>query len=97
MSMKYTEVMSCGTFLLADKPEGFDEQGFVDGKHLVLYSGMADLKEKVFYYLKHAEEREWIAETGMKFVHSRHTNYLRVKYLTYVIDGYIDRESSNNR
>ena len=89
MSMKYTEAMACGTFVLADAPEGFTEQGFVDGEHLVLYDGIQDLKEKVFYYLDHDHEgeRERIAESGMKFVQSRHTNRLRVKYLSHVIES----------
>jgi len=69
--------------------KGFDEQGFVDGEHLVLYDGIQDLKEKVFYYLDydHEAERERIAASGMKFVQSRHTNRLRVKYLSHIIES----------
>ena len=36
LSMKYTEVMACGTFMLADEPEDLNLLGFEDGKHLVI-------------------------------------------------------------
>jgi len=82
LSMKYTEAMACGALLLADKPDGLDEQGYIDGKHLVLYDGMKDLKDKVFYYLSHNTEREAIANEGMKLTTERHSNVLRVKEMT---------------
>ena len=47
LSMRYTETLACGGFLLADKPEDLEFVGFVDGKHLVIYDTMQDLKDKV--------------------------------------------------
>jgi spore maturation protein CgeB len=78
-NMKFTEFTSCGTFVLADKPQDFDELGFKDGEHLVLYKDISDLKDKIKYYLKHDEEREEIAINGMNFVRKKHNNVIRVK------------------
>jgi len=78
LSMRYTEVLSCGGFLLADKPEDFDRFGYIDGKHLVLYKDINDLRDKIQYYLKHDSEREHIARQGMKFVRKYHSCKRRV-------------------
>jgi spore maturation protein CgeB len=80
-NMKFTEFTSCGSFVLCDKPADFDQLGFKDGYHLVLYSGMRDLEEKIRYYLKNEKEREIIAKNGMKFVRRNHNNTIRAKFL----------------
>ena len=73
LTMKYSEVMACGTLFLTDKPRDFEKAGFVDGKHLVLYEDLKDLKDKIRYYLEHAEERDQIAKQGMEFVRENHS------------------------
>jgi spore maturation protein CgeB len=78
-NMKFTEFTSCGTFVLTDKPADFDELGFKNGEHLILYKNLDDLKDKVKYYLKHEKEREEIAANGMNFVHNYHNNGIRVE------------------
>ena len=85
LSIKYYEVMSCGSFLLADEPEDLKELGFVDGKHLVIYKGMDDLKNKILYYLSHEKERELISLEGMNFVRENHNNSIRVQQMTKII------------
>lgn len=85
LSMKYTETLACRTLLLADKPEGFDELGFEDRKHLVLYSGLDDLFDKVRYFLKHDQERNQIAKQGMEFVIKHHSNKIRIKQLNSIL------------
>jgi len=84
-NMKFTEFTSCGTFVLADKPQDFDELGFKDGEHLVLYKDISDLKDKIKYYLNHDEEREEIAINGMNFVRKNHNNVVRVNQFTNII------------
>jgi hypothetical protein len=76
-NMKFTEFTSCGTFVLSDRPEDFDELGFVDGKHMVLYEGHDDLIDKARYFLKNDKEREEIARNGMGFVRKNHSNKMR--------------------
>ena len=85
LSMKYTEAMACGAFVLADEPEDLDIQGFKRDKHLVLYKGMDDLKDKIRYYLKNNQERNEIAKSGMEFVRKNHSCSTRVKQFTKII------------
>jgi len=85
VSMKYTEVLSCGTFFLSDKPTEFAEHGYTDNKHLVIYNDMKDLKNKINYFLEHVNEREQIAEEGMKFVRENYSNKKIIEYFTKII------------
>lgn len=85
LSMKYTEAMAIGTFVLADEPEDFTRQGFENGKHLVLYKGLDDLKEKIEYYLLYEDEREEIAKNGMNFVRKKHSCERRVKQFIKIV------------
>ena len=79
LSMKFTEVLACGTLLITEEPEDMQAAGFKNGKHFVVFKGLVDLKKKINYYLKHEKERKKIALKGMKFVHSNHNNDIRVK------------------
>jgi len=85
LSMRYTETLACGGFLLADRPKDLDKLGFVDGKHLVLYKNLKDLKSKIKYYLNHGKEREEIAKNGMNYVRANHSCERRVKEMTDII------------
>jgi spore maturation protein CgeB len=85
LSMKYTEAMACGTFVLADEPEDLNIQGFKNNEHLILYSDLNDLKQKINYYLKNDEERKRISKNGMKFVHKNHSCFKRVQQFTDII------------
>ena len=85
LNIKYYESMSCGTMILADKPEDLNDVGFVDGKHLVIYKDLNDLKEKIKFYLSHNKEREEISKTGMEFVRENHNNSIRVQQFTKII------------
>jgi len=85
-NMKFTEFTSCGTFVLSDKPADFDELGFKDGEHLVIYKDLKDLKNKLLYYLKHNKEREKIAKQGMNFTRKYHNNILRVQQFTKTME-----------
>lgn len=87
LSLRYTETLSCGGFLLADKPDDFDLLGFKEGEHLVIYNNLEDLKKKVIYYLdeKNEKERQQIATQGMNFVRKNHSCKKRVKQMTEII------------
>jgi len=85
LSRKYTEVMACGSFLLADKPEDLKEFGYIDGKHLVIYNGLNDLRKKILYYLEQEHEREWIANNGMEFVRKHYNNKVMVDKFTDLV------------
>lgn len=85
LNMKFTEVLACGTLLFADRPEDLDDLGLKDGEHLIIYNGWKNLKSKIRYYLSHESEREQIAENGMKFVRENHSNDVRIKEMTDII------------
>jgi len=85
LTMKFSEVLGCGTFFLTDKPRDFEKEGFIDGKHLVLYENLKDLEDKIKYYLEHDVERERIAKQGMEFVRENHSCAVRVKQFTEIV------------
>jgi spore maturation protein CgeB len=85
LSMKYTEAMACGTFVLADEPEDLNIQGFKNKEHLILYNDLKDLKSKIKYYLNNDEERKRISNNGMNFVRDNHSCSKRVKEFTEII------------
>lgn len=85
LSIKYYEVLSCGSFLLADEPEDLLELGFIPNKHLVLYKNLDDLKEKIYFYLSHGKILRTISNQGMEFVIQNHNNNIRVKQFTEII------------
>jgi len=86
LSMRYTETLACGGFLLADKPADLEVQGFENKVHLVLYDGLKDLKKKVRYYLQHDDERSIIEKAGMDFVRKNHSCQTRVKEMVKYIN-----------
>jgi spore maturation protein CgeB len=88
-NMKFTEFTSCGSFVLSDRPADFTELGFKNEEHLVLYNGLKDLKDKIKYFLKHNKEREAIAKNGMDFTRKNHSNVLRVKQFTRIVEDMI--------
>jgi spore maturation protein CgeB len=79
-SPKLFEAMACKSFVLTDRQK--DVQAlFKDKEHLVYFKDIADLREKMDYYLKHDDERMRIAEAGYKEVIARHTFQDRMKFL----------------
>lgn len=86
-NFKFTEVPACGTFLLTDKSRDFNNLGFIDGQHMVLYDGPKELEEKINYYLENENEREVIAAKGMHFVRECHSFKARVESMTTVLEA----------
>ena len=70
-NMRLFESAGLGVFQLVDDRPGVHEW-FEDGEHLVTFSDIKDLQEKVRYYLTHDEERERIAAAGRAHVLARH-------------------------
>lgn len=86
LSIKYVEILSCGGFLLADKPEDFDELGYIHNRHLAIYDDLQDLSDKIRFYLKHEDLRNSISQQGIEFVRTNHSNEVRVKEMTKIIN-----------
>ncbi|MCP5003162.1 MAG: glycosyltransferase [Planctomycetes bacterium] len=74
LNMRVFEVLASGSMLLTDesKESGLTEL-FQEKKDLVIYRHEEELFELAYYYLKHGEEREKIAEEGRKNVMKEHT------------------------
>jgi len=85
LSARYTETLACGTLLLADRPDDLAKLGFVNGKHLVIYTTLKHLKSKIKYYLRNEKEREKIAQAGEDFVRENHSCEKRVQEMMKVI------------
>lgn len=71
-SPKLFEALACKSFVLVDKQKDVRTL-FEDKKHLVFFEDEKDLREKIGYYLEHADERERIACCGYQEVLQRHT------------------------
>ncbi len=76
--LRVWDVLGSGGFLLtnyqAEIPYFFEE-----GKDLVCFDGVNDLKEKVGYYLTHEEERCAIARSGYQKVRTTHSYIERIR------------------
>ncbi len=66
------EVPGCGGFLLTGRVEGL-EQYYDIGLEIVCYDNIADLQDKIAYYLRHENERAAIARAGYARTLREHT------------------------
>lgn len=82
------ETTGCGTMLLTNYTPGL-EKLFDIGKEIVVYNNLADLDDKVKYYLENEEERESIAKAGYERSKKDHTYYQRSKTLVDIIKNKI--------
>lgn len=83
--LRIWDVLGSGGFLLtnyqAELPYYFEE-----GKDLVCFDGIEDLREKVGYYLAHEEERREIARNGYRKVKEKHSYVERICMLLSKIE-----------
>jgi len=78
LSPKIFEALACESFVLVDKQKDVFNL-FDDGKHLVSFDNIEELKEKVTYYLERPDERQRIAAMGYEEVHNKHTYVHRMR------------------
>ncbi len=78
------EILGCGGFQLIDR-RSYLEGVFEDGKDLVVFDSVSDLRKKIRYYLDHEDERNAIAEHGYATVRKLHTYEQRVSEMMSVI------------
>ncbi len=85
---RYFEVLGSGTtMLLCNRPpagEWVYDGLFEDGKHVVMFDSVADMRDKVNYYLLHEEERQRIVRDAHALVLSRHTWDARARFVSKV-------------
>ncbi len=80
------EAAGIGAFQLVDWRPGL-RQLFEDGKEIVSFSDIEDLKHKIDYYLIHEEERYIIARAGKVRAHRDHTYSKRLLLLLDTLAG----------
>ena len=79
-SPKVFEALACRAFVLVDdQPDVF--RLFENGKHLVKFTSMDELKRLVRFYLDRPAERDRLADDGYKAVRSGHTYLHRIREL----------------
>jgi spore maturation protein CgeB len=80
------EIAAAGGFQLVTHRPGLEEL-FDDGRELVSYEGLHDLREKIRYYLVHNQLREQIARAGQERALAQHTYALRLQLLLDTVNG----------
>jgi len=83
-STKLFEIPACRGFQIVDRKKAITDI-FEDGKHLVIFSGIPELKEKIKYYLAHPAERDRIVKEGHSEVLSKHTYRHRMEEMLSII------------
>ena len=71
--------------MITDRPKNGLENIFIDKKHLVYYDSLADLKNKIDYYLTHTKEREKIAKAGNELVNKEYTWEVQTKKMIQIL------------
>lgn len=86
--LKFLEVMSCGTLLMADHPIDTGFMHLVPGWNYVEVSE-SNFVEKVGYYMAHDEEARQIGMNGRETVLKYHTHDIRAKEVVETISKYL--------
>jgi len=85
VSFKCFEAMACGTLLLTHWVPGMVTYGLIAGKHFAAFNGPEDIEEKIYYWLKHEEQRQKLAEAGRRYTLRNFTNQKIIKYFMKII------------
>ena len=86
---RHFEINACGAFQLSYYVKGL-EHCFQPEKEIKLYNSPRDLVNKIRYYLKHEDEREFIARCGLKRTledHSMQKRFLQIFKTVAVRNG----------
>ncbi len=78
ISLRVWDILSAGGFLLTDYRPEYDGL-LVNGRDMVIYENLTDLKQKVKYYLSHEEERLQIAKNGFEAIFQNHNYNNRIE------------------
>lgn len=86
VNVRSFEAAGAGAFQMVDWRPGLN-QLFEDGKELISFKGIADLRKKIDFWLPREAERRAIAEAGMKRAYAEHTYELRLNLLLDTLAG----------
>ena len=89
IGLRFYEVMAVKSLLLCNRSPVYDGL-FEDGRHCVMFEpDLSDFDDKLFYYLKHENERQAIVECAYRHVRENHTWDKRVEQFTEVVEEHI--------
>lgn len=88
--LKYFEVLSSRTLLLANSCPELEELGFIPNVHFVEVSER-NFYEKYVYYLNNELERNQIATQGYNFIREHHSTQIRAQQLVNYITDFLQR------
>jgi len=83
-SPKVYEALVCGQFVLCDDQKDVKTL-FQEGEHIGIFKSIADLKEKIQYYLDHPIERIAIGKAGKEEAVRHHTYRHRIRKIIDVM------------
>ena len=86
VNVRTFEAAGAGAFQMVDWRPGLG-QLFEDGKELIAFRSMVDLKQKIDLWLPREGERHEIAAAGMRRAHREHTYRLRLSLLLDTLGG----------
>lgn len=84
--LRALDIMGAGGFLLSNYQPELAEF-FENGTDMVMYESEGDLMTKIDYYLNHEEERNTIAQNGMRKVREEFSYEKRIKEMFELIGG----------
>jgi spore maturation protein CgeB len=80
------EAAGVGAFQVVDWRPGL-RQLFDEGKELICFRSISDLKQKIAYWLPRDDERRSIADAGRRRAYAEHTYRLRLSLLLNTLEG----------
>ena len=80
MNLRLFEVPASGGFLLTDWIAEIDG-AYTEGEHIACWRSVAELRDKITYYLAHEGERWEIARRGREHFLRYHTYAARVRQI----------------
>lgn len=89
------EAAGCGAFQIADWKSSLPAL-FEPGREIVTFYTLAELKEKVDFYLRHPEERQQIAGRALARAHREHTYEKRFQKMFEIL-GLASKPTANRK
>lgn len=86
VNVRCFEAAGAGAFQMLDWRPGL-ENLFVDGKEIITFTSMADLKRKIDYWLPRQAERHAIGKAGQRRAYAEHTYHHRLELLLATLAG----------
>ena len=86
VNVRCFEAAGAGAFQMVDWRPGLNHL-FEEGKELITFKNITDLKQKIDYWLPREEERTLIGEAGRLRAHAEHTYQLRLELLLATLAG----------